>query len=52
MKKRAVVTGMGMVCSLGLNREEIFTNVAAGKSGLKSIRSLDLEPLSTQIGGR
>ncbi|NBV84117.1 hypothetical protein EBR57_08375, partial [bacterium] len=51
MKKRAVVTGMGMVCALGLNREEIFINVEAGKSGLKTIRSLDLETLSTQVGG-
>ena len=51
MKKRALVTGMGMVCALGLNRHDILNAVKEGRSGIRVIRSLHLDGLSTQMGG-
>jgi len=48
---RAVITGMGLVCALGINRQEVMNAVRQGRSGLTSITSMDLNSLSTQIGG-
>ena len=33
--KRVVVTGMGAITPLGLNVEEFWTGVKAGKTGIK-----------------
>ena len=39
--QRVVVTGMGTVCPLGLNIEEFWTNLVAGKSGVGLISRFD-----------
>ena len=36
--KRVVVTGMGVICPLGLNIDEFWTNLIAGKSGIAQAR--------------
>lgn len=41
MNKRVVITGMGMVTPLGLNREESWAGIASGKSGMNFITRFD-----------
>jgi 3-oxoacyl-[acyl-carrier-protein] synthase II len=36
-RKRVVITGMGAICSLGQNVEEIWKNALAGKSGIRPL---------------
>ena len=48
--KKAVITGMGIICSLGKNRQEVFKNVREGRCGIREIKSFDLEKLSTRMG--
>ena len=37
MKHRVVITGMGLVCSLGENKEEFWNNLINGKSGISKM---------------
>lgn len=39
--RRVVVTGIGMINSLGLNREDSFRAIIEGKCGIKTISSFD-----------
>jgi len=49
--QKAVVTGMGIVCSLGNNRREVFANVQSAKCGIKKVKFFDLNKFTTQMGG-
>lgn len=49
-KKRVVVTGMGVVTSLGNNVEEFFGNLLAGKSGVDRVSAFDTSDFACQIG--
>ena len=40
-KRRVVVTGMGVICPLGLNVDEFWAGLAAGKSGVNYITHFD-----------
>lgn len=46
-----VVTGVGMVTSLGHDVETIWRNIKAGKSGIKTITGFDASPYASQISG-
>ncbi|MDO3410734.1 beta-ketoacyl-ACP synthase II [Saccharibacillus sp. CPCC 101409] len=46
---RVVVTGMGVVTSLGKDVETFWNNLLAGKSGISRIESFDVSEYSTQI---
>jgi 3-oxoacyl-[acyl-carrier-protein] synthase II len=35
--RRVVVTGIGLICAVGNNREEVWSNLLAGKSGITRI---------------
>lgn len=37
MKRRVVVTGMGLICSLGETKEEFWENITFGKSGISKM---------------
>ena len=37
MKKRVVITGMGLICSLGQSKEELWNNLTSGKSGISKM---------------
>ena len=50
-KIRVVVTGMGVVCPIGLNREEFWTNLVAGKSGIDTISRFDASNSSVKVAG-
>ena len=39
MKKRCVITGLGIVCPVGNNVEESWDNIQKGKSGIAEVRS-------------
>jgi 3-oxoacyl-[acyl-carrier-protein] synthase II len=51
MKRRVVVTGIGLVSPVGLTREATWGNLLAGESGIDHISSFDPEELQTTIAG-
>ncbi|KTD22309.1 3-oxoacyl-ACP synthase [Legionella lansingensis] len=48
-KRRVVVTGMGMVTPVGLNVEQTWQNILAGKSGVGLVEGFDTTEYSTKI---
>lgn len=50
-KKRVVITGMDTINPLGDNLEELYTNLIAGKSGIKRWESVDTSKVECKIGG-
>lgn len=49
--RRVVVTGLGMINSLGLNRGDSFKAIVEGKSGIKRISCFDVENFPVKIAG-
>ena len=49
--KRVVVTGLGMINSLGLDKESAFLGILEGKCGIRTIQSFDTEGQSVTIAG-
>lgn len=49
MKNRVVVTGIGIVSPLGLDRRSTWTSLVAGKSGVATIAAFDTEGFQTTI---
>ncbi|CZE47892.1 beta-ketoacyl-ACP synthase II [Campylobacter geochelonis] len=47
--KRVVVTGMGMINALGLDKESSFKEICAGKTGVDRITLFDVEDFPVQI---
>jgi 3-oxoacyl-[acyl-carrier-protein] synthase II len=51
MKRRVVVTGLGLISPLGCGVEFSWSALLAGRSGLTKIRSFDSSDFSCQIAG-
>lgn len=51
-QKRVVVTGIGLVTALGSDVETFFSNLLAGKSGIKRITRFDPEDYPSQVGAQ
>ncbi len=51
MKKRVVITGLGVVSPLGCGKEVFWGNLIAGKSGIAPMSSLELTPYKCKLGG-
>lgn len=51
MKKRVVVTGLGVVSPVGIGVNKFWDSLVNGKSGISRIESLDTSDLPVQIGG-
>ncbi|MEW6086904.1 MAG: beta-ketoacyl-ACP synthase II [bacterium] len=51
MKKRVVITGIGVVSSLGNNRNEFWQNLFSGKSGIGPLTRFDASGYPTRIAG-
>jgi len=51
LNRRVVVTGVGLVCGLGIGTEEVWPNVVAGKSGVGPITHFDASEFDCQIAG-
>jgi len=49
--RRIVLTGLGTVNPLGNDVRQFWTNLLAGKSGIRRIARFDPEPFTSQIGG-
>jgi 3-oxoacyl-[acyl-carrier-protein] synthase II len=49
LSRRVVVTGIGLICGVGLNTEEVWANLLAGKSGVSPITGFDASLFSCQI---
>lgn len=49
--KRVVVTGIGMINSLGLDKESSFKAIVEGQCGIKSISSFDTTEHTVKIAG-
>ncbi len=52
MKRRVVVTGIGMVTPLGTGVEKNWRRLLAGESGINPITSFDTEKFATKIAGQ
>jgi len=48
--KRVVVTGMGVIASLGHNVEDFWANILAGKNGVDKVTLFDAKDYTCQIG--
>jgi 3-oxoacyl-[acyl-carrier-protein] synthase II len=48
--KRVVVTGMGVIASLGHNVGDFWTNILAGKNGIDRVTLFDAKDYACQIG--
>ncbi|MBW4435538.1 MAG: beta-ketoacyl-ACP synthase II [Pleurocapsa minor GSE-CHR-MK-17-07R] len=49
--RRVVVTGMGIICPTGNNVDEAWANIAAGKTGIRTIQRFDTSHLENHFGG-
>jgi 3-oxoacyl-[acyl-carrier-protein] synthase II len=50
-RRRVVITGLGVITSLGETADELWENVCAGKSGISLIRRWDTSKYPVRIGG-
>ena len=51
MSRRVVVTGVGLVSSLGIGTAETWDGLCAGRSGIRSITRFDASAHASQIAG-
>lgn len=51
MTKRIVVTGMGVISSIGIGKEPFWNALINGKSGISKITSFDTKDYPTHYGG-
>ena len=49
--RRVVITGMGLVTSLGHNLKSNWEKLISSKSGISLIDSFDVDDLPSKIGG-
>lgn len=49
--EEVVITGMGCVTSLGNSPEELWANLLAGKSGVKTVEHMDTSAYEVHFGG-
>lgn len=51
MKRRVVITGMGVISPLGNDVETLWSHIKSGKSGIQSIESDEFKEINTRIAG-
>jgi 3-oxoacyl-[acyl-carrier-protein] synthase II len=49
---RVVITGLGIVSSIGVGKEEFWRNCLLGVSGIKPIRGFDVDSYRSRLGGQ
>ncbi len=52
LKRRVVITGLGVVSSTGMGREEFWRNVVEGRSGIRHVTGFDVTNLYCRIAGQ
>lgn len=50
MKKRVVITGLGVVSPVGTGKAKFWRNLAQGVSGIGPVQSFDCDPFTVKIG--
>jgi 3-oxoacyl-[acyl-carrier-protein] synthase II len=50
-KKRIVITGLGVVTSIGIGKDAFWSNLIKGKSGISKVESFDTSNQFTHLGG-
>ncbi|MGH7085207.1 MAG: beta-ketoacyl-ACP synthase II [Acetobacteraceae bacterium] len=50
--RRVVVTGMGVVCPLGIGIERVWERLINAESGIRAIQSFDVTDLSSKVAGQ
>jgi len=50
-KKRVVVTGVGVVSSIGIGKDKFWGNLIGGKSGISEVKSFDTSKYENHKGG-
>jgi len=48
-KRRVVITGIGIICSVGIGKDNFWKSLISGKSGVNKITHFDPSNFSTQI---
>ncbi|WP_291510673.1 beta-ketoacyl-ACP synthase II [Acidithiobacillus sp.] len=51
MKRRVVVTGLGIVSPVGIGVRQAWDNIVAGRSGIARVTRIDPSPYASQIAG-
>ena len=51
MKRRVVITGLGVVTSLSCQVDDLWKRLCAGESGVHLLKTIDTEKLKIKIGG-
>ena len=51
MNRRVVVTGVGLVCGLGIGTDDVWRNLLAGKSGIGPITQFDATAFDCRFAG-
>jgi len=52
IEKRVVITGMGVLSSIGNSVSKAWENAVAGKSGVTRLSIIDPEPFTSQVAGQ
>src|SRR4030042_4861688 len=48
---RVVITGLGVISSIGIGKDEFWSNLIIGKSGISEVSSFDTSRHFTHCGG-
>jgi 3-oxoacyl-[acyl-carrier-protein] synthase II len=51
VSRRVVITGVGLVCDLGIGTDEVWKNLLAAKSGIRTITAFDTTGFDCTIAG-
>lgn len=51
MEKRCVITGLGLICTVGNDVETCWQNICAGRSGISEVKSISTEGCVSHVGG-
>lgn len=51
MKRRVVITGVGLICAVGIGTEQCWQALCAGRSGIAPITQFDASAFSVRIAG-
>jgi 3-oxoacyl-[acyl-carrier-protein] synthase II len=52
LEHRVVITGLGIVSSIGVGKEEFWKNCFQGASGIKPVRRFDVSAYRSKLGGQ